>query len=205
MHSISQQICRRCGTTYYGDEVQAMFAQRTDRQKYTNVNSVCNPCLLTARTNAKLVNRFITKAKSTFNHHAKGFMEPRKDRPAWIAASVELADRFLWDIPRMSHDMEHAWQGVCECGQRFQDMPNGLHDLTIDIINPVEPPYWGMNTRFICTTCNRKKSKTPPNLWGASQAGWARWNKRQEELAKLPRWGQTRLWTDDDAENTSNN
>lgn len=191
------QPCKRCGTTYYGDEIEAMFTTRNETKnskKYTSSNLVCNACLLTARTEAKLVNRFIAKAKNTFKHHAKAFMEVRKDRPAWITAPAELADRFLWDVARIAHDMEHAWQNGCECGQKFQEMPNGLHDLTVDIINPADPPYWGLNTRFICTTCNRKKSRTKPSLWGAMKAAWARWNKRQEELAKLPKWYQEKLF-----------
>lgn len=193
MNTTPQQPCKKCGTTYYGDEVEAMFVV-TDWKGYTKSNPTCNACLLTARTEAKIVNRFVAKAKSTFRHHAKAFMEERENRPAWISAPAELADRFSWDVNRIAQDMEHAWQGSCECGQRFEDMPNGTHDLTVDIINPKEPPHWGINTRFLCTTCNRKKSQTPARLWGAMKAAWSRWKRRQEELAKMPKWVQEKLF-----------
>jgi hypothetical protein len=198
MPSIPQRTCKRCGTAYYGDEVAAMFSQRTDRQKYINVNSACNPCLITARTQAKEVNRFIVKAKSTIKHHARKFSEERENRPAWVSSQTELVDRFLWDVKRIAHDMEHAWQSSCnDCGYAFQSMPNGLHDLTLDIINPGEPPYYGTNTRFVCTTCNRKKSRTPSKLWGASKAATMRWVKRQQWLKAQPEYTQIAMFSDD--------
>lgn len=197
MPSISQRTCKECGATYYGDEVDAMF-QLGKGVKYTSHptrHAICNPCKVTARTQAKEVNRFLIKARGTIKHHAQKWAKAEDPKQRWVSSAAELIDRFLWNETRIAHDMEHAWQNGCaDCEQKFQSMPGGLHDLTLDIIDRDAPPYYGTNTRFVCTTCNRKKSKTPPNLWGAMKAGWARWNKRQEWLAAQPRWRQEGLW-----------
>jgi len=188
---VDQRTCKRCGTTYYDDEVQAVFRKGKKGDEYTHhptYSAVCQACEVTARTQAKEVNRFATKARNTIKHHGKKLgLTP-----------AEMADRFLWTVDRIAHDMEHAWQNGCnDCGDLFQKMPNGLHDLTVDIREPSDPPHWGSNTRFVCTTCNRKKSRTPAKLWGAMRAAWARWRKRQEELAKLPKWWQEKLWNEE--------
>lgn len=206
MHSIAQRTCKRCGTTYYGDEVQACFRSSTKSDKYTCLKTSCQPCELTVRTQAKEVSRFLIKARGTIKHHATKWAKADDPAQRWVASVAELIDRFLWDDIRIAHDMEHAWQNGCaDCGMQFQDMPGGLHDLTLDIIDRDKPPYYGTNTRYVCTTCNRKKSRTPPHLWGAMKAGWARWNKRQEWLRTQPRWRQCRLWDGGDCGETSDN
>lgn len=193
--------CKVCGAAAYGDdEIRAVFdvsRKYTSAKRYTNRSLVCGLCKTTARTKAKEENRFITKAKNTINHHAKKFAEPKDKRPAWLSSpsGAELTDRFLWTINQIAHDMEHAWQNGCDdCHAKFQGMPNGLHDLTVDIIDPLKPPYWGLNTRFLCTTCNRAKSKTPPELHGARKAYAVRWQKRQEWLKLQPKWQQSGFW-----------
>lgn len=196
MNATEQRPCKVCGATYYGDEVDAMFLGKFDKstsRKYHG--AVCNPCKLTARTQEKEVSRFLVKARNTIKGHAKKWSKADDPAQRWVSSVAELIDRFLWNDVRIAHDMEHAWQNGCaDCERKFQDMPGGIHDLTLDIIDRSQPPYYGTNTRFVCTTCNRKKSKTPAHLWGAMKAGWARWNKRQQWLATQPKWHQEELF-----------
>lgn len=184
MNTTSQRTCRTCGTTYYGDEVEAVFRAAGKPDECTNQvwrSRTCQLCEITVRTEAKHANRFIAKARNTIRHHAKKF---------GLSVS-EMSDRFLWTVDRIAQDMEEMWRKGCEdCGYQFREM----HDLTLDINNPVDPPYYGTNTRLICATCNRKKSRTPSRLWGALKAATVRWLKRQEELAKLPRWVQEKMF-----------
>src|SRR5262245_27476478 len=124
MHMIAR-TCKQCGTTYYDDEVEAMFRAANKPGQYTDQvwrSRVCNPCMVAARTEVKRINRFVIKARNTIKHHAQKLG----------ISAVDMADRYLWSVDRVAHDMEHAWQNGCnDCGDLFQKMPNGLHDLTV--------------------------------------------------------------------------
>lgn len=68
----------------------------------------------------------------------------------------------------MGRDMEHAYAGrCCDCDNAFATMPNGIADLTLDIADRRVVPIYGTNTRFVCMTCNRRKSIIGPEKWGA--------------------------------------
>jgi hypothetical protein len=178
--------CMECGTVYFGDEVNAMFATVTvglDRRVYPK--TTCNPCRLTKRTQVKSQNRFVAKARDTIRRHTVRLSQ-------WVSSTGDLADRFGWEVKRVAHDMEHAWKNGCpDCGNLFSTMVHGLGDLSVDIIDPANPPFWGINTRIMCITCNRKKARTPPRLWGANVSGWARWNRERGKRDAQPRLVQS--------------
>ena len=137
--------CMECGTVYFGDEVNAMFATVTvglDRRVYPK--TTCNPCRLTKRTQVKSQNRFVAKARDTIRRHTVRLSQ-------WVSSTGDLADRFGWEVKRVAHDMEHAWKNGCpDCGNLFSTMVHGLGDLSVDIIDPANPPFWGINTRIMC-------------------------------------------------------
>jgi hypothetical protein len=61
----------------------------------------------------------------------------------------------------MASELEHAYAGNCPgCGQAFAAMPNGIQDLTVDVIDRAAAPVWGVNTRPLCQTDNRRKGVT---------------------------------------------
>jgi DNA-directed RNA polymerase subunit RPC12/RpoP len=79
----------------------------------------------------------------------------------------------------MIHDAQHSYDNSCTyCGHMFKDMGHGLADITLDIVDPSQPPYYAVNVRWVCATCNREKSRTPPALWGARRACWELWTRR---------------------------
>jgi hypothetical protein len=43
-------------------------------------------------------------------------------------------------------------------------MGHGLRDITLDVYNPDEEPYY-TNTRWCCATCNSKKQGMPIAEW----------------------------------------
>lgn len=91
----------------------------------------------------------------------------------------------------MIHDLNHTYDNWCMgCDGVFKEMGHGLSDITLDIIDPRLPPYY-QNTRWICSTCNRAKGRTPPEQWGALTAYIKRWKAHQNcininPLAGLP-------------------
>jgi hypothetical protein len=87
----------------------------------------------------------------------------------------------------MAHEAEHTYGNGCpNCSKPFAIMGHGLADITLDMNDPKAPPYYGTNTKWICQTCNRKKGKTDPAIWGAITSGWRQWEKQQEKLLRNP-------------------
>lgn len=98
-----------------------------------------------------------------------------------------------WDTERRPIEMEAAFRhGYCpNCVEVrdgevlvhfFRDMEHGLSDLTIDRINPKEPPVWPGNIQWLDGTCNRRKSRGDPILHG--QRLQAEHELRQLELTE---------------------
>jgi len=116
-------------------------------------------CSLCEQTKRDKVDIFIQKARDTRRRHAE-----RLD----IATAV-LEAKYGWTLERLVHDAKHHWENGCvDCGIAFQKMPGmGLSELTLDITNPREPPYYGINTRWICNGCNRRKGRKSPDRYGA--------------------------------------
>lgn len=111
-----------------------------------------------------------------------------------IEVAKELGDVFGWELGRMAEDAKHAYDGRCsDCGCTFASMVNGLFDLTLDVRQPTDPPYYGTNTAWICQTCNRAKGRTPLHLWGAKRQGWRVWHEHEQAVesgraSRLPLW-----------------
>lgn len=135
--------------------------------------SVCKGCEQTARDAVKLRDRWRPKVGDCIRRHARRLdLEPDV-----------LRHEYGWDITRMAHDAEHTYENWCPyCAQPFALMDHGLADITLDIFDPSQPPYYGVNTRWICATCNREKGRTSPSEWAALLAAWERWRRRKDDL-----------------------
>lgn len=171
---MSERRCRRCHCPFYESEVDAFFRRTsTQRSLRTQRMAVCIGCELTARTDAKVENRWRVKAKRTFDHHVAKFVA------AGVAPDrLTFVERFGWDVDQMAHDAEHAHSNGCPyCFRPFAEMANGPRDVTLDIVDPEAKPYYQTNVRWCCATCNTEKQRTPPELWGAKLAAWRRWRK----------------------------
>lgn len=167
--------CIRCGTTYPGLEAEAMFRLNPhDRRRRGQVHlsttrkATCIACELTERTRRNAANRWLAKANASIAHHARRLGIPRE----------RLRTDFGWKPELIAHDLEHAYANCCGyCDGRYDEMANGLADLTLDIVNPEDPPYYRTNVSPCCLTCNREKGRTPPHLFAAKRTGWERWRR----------------------------
>lgn len=166
--------CNRCLVIYPGLEAIAMFRRNADSRPSAlsrGYHATCIACELTERTRTNAANRWLTKARHTIAHHAKNFKIPAR----------RLIAEFGWRPELIAHDLEHAYaNSCCYCDGRYDQMPNGLADLTIDIVDPNAPPYYRTNARPCCATCNREKHRTPPHLFAAKLAGWERWRRAHD-------------------------
>jgi hypothetical protein len=99
----------------------------------------------------------------------------------------EFAERFDWDIDQMAHDIEHAATNGCPyCHRAFALMEGGLHNVSLDIVDPRTPPYYTTNVRWVCKTCNSAKGEMTLAQFGEHLANWAKWERRQQQLRKDP-------------------
>lgn len=126
----------------------------------------------------KAQNRFIKKAKNAIYNHGQKAIE------AGLARNLdEFRALYGWDVQQMAHDMAHAYENGCPiCHGSYKEMGHGLRDLTIDIINPIRPPHYGINTQYICSTDNTRKQRTDPADYGEVMLGWRLWEAHQQQL-----------------------
>jgi len=146
------------------------------RRIYATTRSTCTWCEQESGDERKRQNRFRTKARSTLGHHARKF---QMSVPAF-------AKEFGWEVENMARDAERAYEHEClYCEVTFADMDaNGLDNLTLDINDPRELPYYGSNTRWICRTCNNRKGDKGPAEWAALLLDYQH-RKRELEAARL--------------------
>jgi len=142
-----RKTCKKCGFT-------------ADEKWFTNKprkSAICPMCQQETRDKHKSENRATTKARRIIYSHAKKFsIKP-----------IELIKKFGWDIKRIVHDINRAYENSCPyCYQLYKQMGNGLRDITLDIVNPNKPPYYSTNTKLCCSTCNSIKGQRGVDTFG---------------------------------------
>jgi hypothetical protein len=134
-----------------------------------NTRQQCIPCQQTRSDLRKRLRRSIRKAHSTISNHAKNYALTKRD----------FERKYGWNADRVAHDIDHAYENTCcYCQIPYVDMPHGLADVTIDIIDPAKEPFYSTNTRPCCGTCNRAKNKMNPEDWAKRLLGWRLWRER---------------------------
>ena len=58
-------------------------------------------------------------------------------------------------------------------------MGHGLADITLDIIDRSQPPYYRTNTKWCCQSCNRKKSARTPEFFEQDRQVYELWEATQ--------------------------
>src|SRR5262245_6436335 len=131
--------------------------------------SVCMGCEQTARDKTKReMKRFPAKVDATTRRHSQKLGIP----------VIDLVLRYGWDAKRMAHEAEYAYGNGCSyCGEPYGSIGHGLSDLTLDIVDPTKEPYYVVNTRWCCKTCNTSKARSDPATWAAKLAAWNEWRK----------------------------
>lgn len=174
--------CKRCGATYPAELVLRAFEARRKAKVGGSIlpplRSICRPCRQGHRDSRKAQDPFLSKAQWTIRKHAKRFeIEHSK-----------FVEVYGWRAEFLAHDAKHAFENGCpDCRRPFSTMRHGIADLTLDITNPAEAPFYGKNTRWICGTCNMKKGKLGATEWGRDAAMWSLWKANQERLVLEPK------------------
>ena len=169
--------CTRC----FGSFPPSFFHLTNTRSCKPYRRSVCVGCLQTGRDYEKQRNRFRVKARNTIRSHAARLKISKE----------ELTKKFGWTIDRVEHLMRHAWENTCAyCWRPFKELPHGLADLTIDVIDPFRDPHVETNTTICCSTCNKEKQRTPPGEWSEKLRSWRIWKDNQKN-GLLPLWRPT--------------
>ncbi|KKM60254.1 hypothetical protein LCGC14_1543710 [marine sediment metagenome] len=151
-----RRTCKKCG--FAAPEEWFLLSRNTSIS--TNKlfrRSDCPMCLQETRDKAKNENRALSKARSLLARHAKKYrMKPQA-----------FARRFNWEVHQIAHDIIHSSKNACPyCNFPYEDMGNGLRDITLDIVNPQEQPYYQTNTKFCCSTCNSIKGQRGADAFG---------------------------------------
>ena len=168
-------VCPRCGTHYPADVAEVMFARhRRALGIHRARHSVCIPCEQTRRDDKKRARRWLTKARDTLKNHAKNYdLSPEA-----------FGARYGWDVERIAHDLEHAYANTCcYCWNPYAEMGHGLADVTLDIEDPDDPPYYA-NTTPCCITCNRAKARLTKDQWARRLQGWRLWRQARDRTDK---------------------
>jgi hypothetical protein len=108
------------------------------------------------------------KIRDTIRRHADG-----------LGFTIEQLQRqFGWDAAQMTHDARHAYDNGCPyCNAAFKSMGHGLTDITLDIVRRDQPPYYAINVKWVCATCNRTKGRRSAEEWAVLLASWATWKR----------------------------
>lgn len=169
--------CRRCGGRYHA---VAFRVSRALSCASTRRSSVCVWCEFEPRQAIKDARRAIVKAQRTIRTHAAKYIKKG------LCGSVEqFVKDFCWDAKQMAHDIEHAFANGCPyCRVQFASMHGGLHNVSLDVINPETPPFYGSNTKWVCKTCNSMKGDLSPEDWGQKLSDRQSWERQQKLISK---------------------
>ena len=148
--------CKKCGFTapevFFKSEVKRGVASRTKRHFY---GRICLMCRQEEQDKHKRGDRSVPKARNMLYTHCEKYNR----RNGTTLKPMEFARKFGWDLKRMTHDIEHTFENWCPyCESPFHSMEHGLADLTLDIRDPTQPPYYN-NISYCCSTCNKRKGQ----------------------------------------------
>ncbi len=181
------RTCKRCNGEFSDSFFKSLVYEKTSdsrcyQKKYEYKRLVCEGCFQKDRTTAKRTNRPKEKARRTIRSHVEKYI-----KLGAVENTEEFIERFSWYIDQIAHDIEHAYKNGCAyCHELFSGMGNGLVDVTLDIINPKEPPYYKTNTKWVCNTCNNAKKGKSPQEWEERMYSYKLWKKQQEKLNHNP-------------------
>jgi hypothetical protein len=102
----------------------------------------------------------LVKARDTIRRHTRRL-------------GVGLTGRYGWLALRIAELMKRSYEGACAyCMRPYRGMGHGLHDITLDVIDPRAAPYFATNVTFCCRTCNLEKGTMTPVQWAERLAYW---------------------------------
>lgn len=177
--------CIKCGVEYAADEVASGQAFRSGGgvRRRMHLATTCRPCEDTARDVRKGEDRWSVKANDTTRRHAVRLRTPKGLGPSgqsWHDPHL-TAERLIavygWGKAQMSHDASFLYDNGCSyCHRKYKGMGHDAADITLDIFDPRLPPQYGINTRWCCMTCQRRKSLLLPDKWAIKMRIYQKWD-----------------------------
>ena len=169
---MTEKRCKECGGTY---PIEFFPKQGRHTRMPKTICFGCRQTLSDAKKKS-LTGRMRKKVASTLRLHARKFGYEVN----------EFCLRFGHKVEEWLHKLQHAWANGCPyCFGNYREMAIGLAAVTFEMIDPGKPPY-ATNFQWACATCNKEKQKSPPEEWGAKQAGWRMWPIQQEKIREDP-------------------
>lgn len=164
--------CRTCGGEFTLSFFRA-YQRRRDMHITTAVAPDCVKCEQTERDDQKRRDRLPAKARSTRARHARS-----------LGCTVDELRHAGWEDGPMVEAMRRAFAHVCDyCGDAYANMGNGYADVTIDIVDRDKAPFWGVNTKICCASCNREKGTMGVDAWGRRLADIREWVRNRARFS----------------------
>jgi len=143
----------------------------------------CRPCEDTERDVRKGKDRWTVKVNDTIRRHAirlrTGKLLDLGGR-SWHDPHLtgdELMTCHGWARGLMAHDASFQYNNGCSyCHRQYKGMGHETADITLDIFDPRLPPQYGINTRWCCMTCQRRKSLLTPEKWAIKMRIYQKWD-----------------------------
>lgn len=168
--------CEQCGGWYDQD---IAFQHKRQRQSYNYVyiviDTICIGCRQAARDKEKANDPWLVKARSSIDHHARKYG----------LSSKAFCRKYGWEPGRLRYVLSHAYENTCEyCYHPYKEMRNGIADITLDIVDPEQPPFYPTNVKPCCRTCNTEKGTMSPERWNRRLIYWDQWVEQQGQVPR---------------------
>jgi hypothetical protein len=154
------KVCARCGGTF---DAEAFFrrAHAPYACSASGSHPFCIGCEQELRDRAKVTDRWPTKIRDTIRRHARR-----------LGLTTDgLITEFGWQFEKLLHDAKHAYANGCPfCRVAFSGMGHGPADITLDVTDPTAPPYYAVNTKWCCATCNGARKLACWDKWEVVRA-----------------------------------
>lgn len=191
---MNSKRCRQCGQVKPLTEF--VFNPTRDPLKYAydstdptdprNYRPRCSICEVTNRTEPKNDRRERHKARDTRARHARRFEIPIDEMEHYYGWALDLIEADIITVRDQGCERCRVVKG----GQVvYNYIPRSLDEIHIDIIDPTEPPFYGVNTQVTCGTCNRRKGSKSQHRHDIEEA------ERQAIAKRADRPGQLSLFS----------
>lgn len=162
------KTCTKCRQRYDESGFFYHVRRRSTQYAHCETHNICKACEQDARDRQKDLDPWAVKARTTRDRHARSLKIPVR----------MLTQQYGWTLDRMARDAQNAYENPCPyCEKPIKEMKNGRADLTLDVIRRGTDPFYCVNTKWCCATCNREKARKSAEDWAAYLASWQIWKE----------------------------
>lgn len=175
------RTCETCGGTYNNSFFKSICIYTCGKDHIYHY-PICLGCYGIRAKKYKQNERLLQKAQNTYYHHANKLLAT-----GIIQKKEELDTIYGWDSHQMAHDIKNCFENGCPyCGRQYSIIEGGLHNISLDIIDPALPPNYETNVHWICLDCNKRKRNSSSEAWELKLQDWKLWRETQKLLEQNP-------------------